>query len=236
MVTQGPFVFMEVLPPGRSEKRPAGPGDEIGSGTPLQVVIRAYAVLGRGGRISKIELLENGRPMPELSATPNLTTTRVEGRLTPKKNAWYIARATQTSIAGTERGWTNPVFAGPRPEAPEPFRVTVRGRINDGAGNAVDGTIEVLGGTEKAAPAASKGGTFEVKAPLTAQIRVTADGYLPETRSVFPDTAARKTIWDMHLDLDREGVAALWTPGTFARMRRDASDAAMVITLTAKRQ
>jgi len=220
MCSTGPFVFLRI------DDR--GPGSVLkGDGRARAVIFEAYSSTERGGEITALELIRNGKIIRE---EPGQGRSFIAAKtvIPESETAWYIARA-RAGPGGKSVAWTSPVyFEGPGYAPPVPVATLVRGRVTDSrTGAPLEATVSarLLGRVTASAKCDPATGKYVLKCSPAALLTASAPGYLPGTERVFFHTRAMREILAIHTNASGRGASVLAEEATYERMRLACAEA-----------
>jgi len=207
-------------------------GDVIPIESPQKLLAHLSAWAGGelGERLTKLELIRNGEVLRSFDVAEGQTAARIDVELHEKDTAWYVARCWGSSERRV--AITNPIyFQGSNYQAPAPVQAQVTGIVKDReTGAPLEGNYEVFERVGLTPVTKSRrhfrNGPFGISVPGTARIRVNAEGYIPEERSIFVDHAP---LLNFILGLHSEQLID-WT--TFEKVKTLLADVRFEFALT----
>ncbi|MHC4249418.1 MAG: hypothetical protein ACYS9X_09870 [Planctomycetota bacterium] len=226
MCSTGPFAFLKI--DGR------GPGSVLkGNGRTRAVIFEAYASTERGGEITVLELIRNGKV---IRSEPGQGRSFIAAQTLIPENetAWYIARA-RSGKKGERVAWTSPVyFEGPGYARPRPVATLVRGRVTDArTATPLKATVSArLFGREVAAAESDPvTGEYNIKCSPAALLTASAPGHAPAGERVFFHTGAMREILAIHTNASGRGARVLAEDRTYEQMRLACAEAKVDLRL-----
>jgi hypothetical protein len=226
MCSTGPFAFLRI--------DGHGPGAVLrGDGRTRTIIFEAYASTERGGEITVLELIRNGKVV---MSEPGQGRSFIAAQtLVPEREtAWYIARA-RSGKRGERVAWTSPVyFEGPGYARPRPVATLVRGRVTDARTSrplAATVSATLFGKETATAKSDPVTGEFVIKCSPAALVTASAPGRVGPGERVFFHTSAMREILAIHTNASGRGASVLAEERTYEQMRLACAEARVDLRL-----